>query len=418
MKYDVIVIGAGAAGLFAALSIKGKSVLLLEKNNAAGRKVLLSGAGQCNYTNSCEMSEFLTRYGEKGRFLKTALFGFTNKNAMEFFEKSGVIAITREDGKVFPASFKSTDIVDALIEHCKKNNVKIAYEESVEKVSRDEEKNMFLVKTGKATHAGTNLIIAVGGKSYPNTGSSGDGYDLAKSLGHTIEQPKPCLAPVYVESYPFKDLSGISFENIKISLWRNNKKIKEFSGDMLLTHVNISGPVILNNSRYMEKKDMLKINFTHFPNAEEFKTHFEKMIFSSGKYNVKTVLKSLDMPKRFTDKIMEMADIHEDKLCSELDKSKRKKLMEMLCEHSLTVERLGDYNIAMATKGGVSTSEINQKTMESKIVPGLYFAGEVMDYDGDTGGFNIQAAFSTGHLAAESISKKLIAQDGLNNKIL
>jgi predicted Rossmann fold flavoprotein len=406
MKYDVIVIGAGAAGLFAALSIKGKSVLLLEKNNAAGRKVLLSGAGQCNYTNSCEMSEFLTKYGEKGRFLKTALFGFTNKNAIEFFEKSGVATITREDGKVFPASFKSTDIVDALIAHCKKNNVKIVYEESVEKVSRDEEKNMFLVKTGKATHAGTNLIIAVGGKSYPNTGSSGDGYDFAKSLGHTIEQPKPCLAPVYVESYPFKDLSGISFENIKISLWRNNKKIKEFTGDMLFTHVNISGPVILNNSRYMEKGDVLKINFTHFPNAEEFKTHFENMIFNSGKYNVKTVLKSLDMPKRFTDKVMEMASIQEDKMCSELDKNKRKKLMEMLCEHSLTVERLGDYNIAMATKGGVNTSEINQKTMESKIVPGLYFAGEVMDYDGDTGGFNIQAAFSTGHLAAESINKK------------
>lgn len=406
MKYDVIVIGSGAAGLFAALSIKGKSVLLLEKNNAVGRKVLLSGAGQCNFTNSCEMSEFLTKYGEKGKFLKTALFGFTNKNAMEFFEKSGVETFTRDDGKVFPASFKSSDIVDALIEHCRKNNVEIVYDESAEKVSRDEEKNMFLVKTGKTTHAGTNLIIAAGGKSYPNTGSSGDGYDFAKSLGHTIEQPKPCLAPVYVENYPFKDLSGISFENIKISLWRNNKKIKEFSGDMLFTHVNISGPVILNNSRYMEKGDVLKINFTHFPNAEEFKTDFESMIFSSGKYNVKTVLKSLDMPRRFTDKIMEIACIQEDKMCSELDKNKRKKLMEVLCEHSLKVERLGDYNIAMATKGGVNTSEINQKTMESKIVPGLYFVGEVMDYDGDTGGFNIQAAFSTGHLAAESINKK------------
>lgn len=406
MKYDVIVIGAGAAGLFAACSIKDKSVLLIEKNSAAGRKILLSGAGQCNFTNSCEMSELLTRYGERGRFLKTALFSFTNKNAVEFFEKSGVETIAREDGKVFPASFKSSDIVEALIEKCRKNNVKIIYDESVGKVSRDEDKDMFLVKTIKNTHAGTNLIIAVGGKSYPNTGSSGDGYELAKSLGHTIEQPNPCLAPVYVENYPFSDLSGISFGNIKISLWRNNKKIKEFSGDMLFTHVNISGPVILNNSRYMEKGDVLKINFTSFPNAEEFKTDFENIIFSSGKYNVKTVLKSLDMPKRFTDKIMEITGIQEDKMCSELDKSKRKKLMEMLCEHSLKVERLGDYNIAMATRGGVKTSEINQKTMESKIVHGLYFAGEVIDYDGDTGGFNIQAAFSTGHLAAESINKK------------
>lgn len=406
MKYDVIVIGAGAAGLFAACTIKNKSVLLLEKNSAAGRKILLSGAGQCNFTNSCEMSEFLTRYGERGRFLKTALFSFTNKDAMEFFEESGVEIITREDGKVFPASFKSSEIVDALIEHCKKNNVKIVYDESIERVSMDEHKNMFLVKTARATHAGTNLIIAVGGKSYPNTGSTGDGYDFAKSLGHTIEQPKPCLAPVYVEGYPFRDLSGMSFENIKISLWRNNKKIKEFSGDMLFTHINISGPVILNNSRYMEKEDVLKINFTNYPNAELFKTDFEKMIFSSGKYNVKTVLKSLDMPKRFTDKIMEMAGIQDDKMCSELDKNKRKIIMSLFCEHSFTVDRLGDYNIAMATRGGVNTSEINQKTMESKIVPGLYFAGEVMDYDGDTGGFNIQAAFSTGRLAAESINKK------------
>lgn len=406
MKYDVIVIGAGAAGLFAALSIKDKSVLLLEKNSSAGKKILLSGAGQCNYTNNCEMNEFLTRYGEKGRFLKTALFGFTNKQTMEFFQKSGFPAIIREDGKVFPASFKSSDIVDALTEKCRENNVKILYDASVEKVSRDEGENMFLVKAEKTTHACTKLIIAAGGKSYPNTGSAGDGYDFAKSLGHTIEQPKPCLTPVYVEYYPFRDLAGISFENIRISLWRNNKKIKEFSGDMLFTHVNISGPVILNNSRYMEKGDVIKINFTHFSNAEDFKSDFEKMIFSSGRYNVKTVLKSLDMPRRFTDKIMEISGIEEDKMCSELDKNKRKKLMEILCEHSLTVERLGDYNIAMATKGGVNTAEINQKTMESKIVPGLYFAGEVIDYDGDTGGFNIQAAFSTGHLAAESINKK------------
>lgn len=406
MKYDVIVIGAGAAGLMAACTIRDKNVLLLEKNRSSGRKVLLSGAGQCNFTNSCEMSEFLTRYGEKGRFLKTALFSFTNKDAIEFFEKSGVASVIREDGKVFPSSFKSADIVESLLERCRKNHVKIAYGESVKKIIRDEEKNMFLVKTENTTHAGTSIIIAAGGKSYPNTGSSGDGYDFAKSLGHTIEQPKPCLAPVYVESYPFRDLTGISFEDIKISLWRNNKKIKEFSGDMLFTHVNISGPVILNNSRYMEKGDVLKINFTHFSNAEEFKDDFEKMIFSSGRQNVKTVLKSLDMPKRFTDKIMEMAGIAEDKMCSELDKNKRKMLMKMLCEYSFTVERLGDYNIAMVTKGGVSTSEINQKTMESKIIPNLYFAGEVIDYDGDTGGFNIQAAFSTGYIAAESINKK------------
>ena len=406
MKYDVIVIGAGAAGLFSGLSLKNKKVLLLEKNSSPGRKLLLSGAGQCNFTNNCELTEFLNKYGNKGRFLKTALYNFTNMDAIEFFKGIGVRSTIREDNKVFPSSFKASDVVDALFMSLNENNVETVFNTSVLKITRDEDKNLFLAKTSKSSYACNHLIIAAGGKSYPNTGSVGDGYDFAKSLGHKIETPKPSLAPVYVENYCFRDLSGISFENIRIILLRNNKKVNEFIGDLLFTHVNISGPVILNNSRYMEKGDILKINFTKFPNAYEFKSYFENLIFTSGKLNVKTVLKELNLPRRFTDKIMDMSGTQEDKICSELDKIKRKKLIELFSEHCFTVDRLGDYHIAMVTKGGVSTKEINPKTMESKITPGLYFAGEVIDYDGDTGGFNIQAAFSTGKLAAESINKK------------
>ncbi|MGB4438128.1 MAG: NAD(P)/FAD-dependent oxidoreductase [Sedimentibacter sp.] len=405
MKYDVIVIGAGAAGLFSALSIKNKKVLLLEKNLSPGKKLLLSGAGQCNYTNNCSTSDFLKKYGDKGRFVKTALYNFTNKHAMEFFQNDGVISTIREDNKVFPNSFIASDILDVLVKCCKENKTEIIYNEAAEKISFDEKSKLFFVKTSKNFYASEKLIITSGGKSYANTGSTGDGYVFAKSMGHKITEPKQALAPVYVENYKFKNLSGISFENIRITLWRNNKKINEFAGDLLLTHVNISGPVILNNSRYIEKGDILKINFTQFSNAEEFRKYFENTIINSGKLNVKTVLKQLDVPKRFIDRIMELANVEDDKICSQLDKNSRKKLTEFLSDHSVKVEKLGDFNIAMVTKGGISTDEINSKTMESKIVPGLYFAGEVIDYDGDTGGFNIQAAFSTGKLAADSINK-------------
>ncbi len=405
MKYDVIVIGAGAAGLFSAISVKNKKVLVLEKNSSPGKKLLLSGAGQCNYTNNCSIDDFLKKYGEKGRFLKAALYNFTNKNTMDFFENHGVTSTIREDGKVFPSSFKAQDILNTLIKCCMDNKVEIICNESVEKIVYDEINKMFLIKTSKNSYASEKLILATGGKSYPNTGSCGDGYDIAKKMKHKISEPKQALVPVYVENYKFKGLSGISFENIKITLWRNNKKINEFAGDLLFTHVNISGPVILNNSRYIEKGDVLKINFTQFSNEEEFKRYLENTILSSGKLNVKTVLKQLDVPKRFIDKIIELSGIDDNIICSQLDKNSRKKLIELLSNHAFKVEKLGDFNIAMVTKGGVLTDEINSKTMESKIVNNLYFAGEVIDFDGDTGGFNIQAAFSTGRLAANSINK-------------
>lgn len=404
MKYDVVIIGAGPAGLFSALSLNNKKVLLIEKNNSPGRKLLISGAGQCNYTNNISISEFLKRYGSKGRFLKTALYNFTNIEAMTFFKENNLESLIREDNKVFPDTLNASDILNVLIKNCKEKNVEIIYDEAAQNIKYDNENNLFLVKTSTSTYAGTNLIITTGGKSYPNTGATGDGYIFAESLGHTIIKTTEALTPVYIENYEFKELSGISFENINVSLWRNNKKINEFKGDFLFTHVNISGPVILNNSRYFEIGDILKINFTSYENSEEFKQYFDNLIISSGKLNVKTVLKQFLLPKRFIEKIMELANVKDDDICSQLEKNKRKILAESLSSYPFKVEKLGGFHIAMCTKGGVATEEINQKTMESKIKPRLYFAGEVIDYDGDTGGFNIQAAFSTGRLAADNIN--------------
>lgn len=406
MKYDVVIIGAGPAGLFSALSLKNKRVLLIEKNKNPGKKLLISGAGQCNYTNSISMGEFLKKYGSKGRFLKTALYNFTNKDAISFFKERGLESLIRDDNKVFPSTLNAKDILNVLLNCCKEDNVEIIYDERVEKVSFDESNNIFLLKTNKSSYVGENLIITTGGCSYENTGSTGDGYRLAEVLGHKIEEPRESLTPVFPEDYKFKDISGISFENINVSLWRNNKKINEFKGDFLFTHTNISGPVILNNSRYFEIGDILKINFTSYDNSEEFKNYYQELILNSGRLNVKTVLKQLCLPKRFLEKVMTMANINEETTCSQLEKSKRRLLLELLSSHPFKVEKLGGFHVAMVTKGGVSTEEINHKTMESKIHPNLYFAGELIDYDGDTGGFNIQAAFSTGKLAADNINKK------------
>ena len=405
MIYDVIIIGAGAAGLFSALSVKNKNVLLIEKNTAPGQKLLISGAGQCNYTNNCNLDEFLKRYGNRGRFLKSALFSFSNTDAIEFFNKHGVKSFIREDEKVFPESLKADDILKTLISCCKKNGVEFIYDSPVKNIMYHEDK-FFTVKTSNSSFAGYNVIIATGGMSYTNTGSTGDGYKFAQSLGHKIEKPTESLTPVYTDNYDFKYISGISFKNISVTLWRGNKKINEFKGDFLFTHVNISGPVILNNSRYMEKGDILRVNFTTCINSEEFKKDFENLILASGKMNIKTILKKYGLPKRFLEKIMKHANVDEEIKCSQLDKNKRKKLIELISNYPFKVERLGGFHIAMVTKGGVSTEEINPKTMESKIIPHLYFAGEVIDYDGDTGGFNIQAAFSTGKLAADAINKR------------
>ncbi|HKM01012.1 MAG TPA: NAD(P)/FAD-dependent oxidoreductase [Sedimentibacter sp.] len=402
MIYDVIIIGAGPAGLFVAANIKNKKVLIIEKNKTPGKKLKLSGAGQCNYTNNCEINELLQKYGDKGRFIKTALYNFTNQNTINFFKENGLDSIIREDNKVFPYSFKAADVLNVLID-CTKH-AEILLNTSVDKVSYDENKKLFYIKTDTATYACHNLIISTGGKSYPNTGSTGDGYRFAESLGHSIVEPKPALTPVYVENYQFNELSGISFESIKISLFKNNKKTKEFTGDLLFTHVNISGPVIINNSRYMEAGDILKINFTSFINEDEFRIYFENLI-SSSKTNIKTALKELNLPKRLIEKVLQLCSVDENLSCSQLNKNSRKNLMELLSAYPMEIRNLGDYNIAMVTKGGVSTREINQKTMESKKIPRLYFAGEVVDYDGDTGGFNIQGAFSTAKLVADQVNK-------------
>ena len=407
--FSTIIIGAGAAGLFAGCTIEKGKTLILEKNTSPGKKLLISGAGQCNFTHSGDLDDFINKYGENGNFLRPALYNFKNVDAIEFFKLLGVESVVREDGKVFPESLNSADTLNALIKKCKINNIGIRYSSSVTSISYNSELKYFTVKTNGEKFTSRNIILSTGGSSYPNTGSTGDGFRLAEALGHNVVQTSPCLTPVNVQNYSFSDLSGLSFKDTKITLWRDNRKIKETIGDVLLTHKNLSGPGILNFSRYMKKNDILKLNFINLKEDELF-ILIDKQIKENGKQLVKSIFKDMSISKRFIEKIFEINNVPQDTICSQLNKKDKLKLIKGLCEHRFVVESLGAYHLAMATRGGVSLDEVNRKTMQSKIIAGLYFAGEVMNIDGDTGGYNIQAAFSTAMLATKDINKNLVNQ--------
>lgn len=412
-NYDLIVIGAGPAGMFAAIEVasQNRKVLLLEKNRKLGKKLLIAGHGRCNLTNSCDFKEFFTKYGDGGRFLKSALNGFKPKNLINWFQDHGLkLTLVEESGKYFPHTMRSLDVLELLENEMKKNKVEIVTECDIKDIQQErdseiEREGEYLVVTGKGEFRGKNLLIATGGASYPATGTTGDGYRYGKNLGHTIVNPKPSLTPVYVDNYMFGDLSGISFSGVKITLIRDDKKFKETEGDILFTHHNLSGPGIIDFSRYVLKNDILGINFIGMK-REEFEKKLLSESDSNGKRIIKNFLLDLKLPERFVKKLLQIWEIEESKKLSEISKKERA-LMAQLSEYRFRVTRLGGMDIAMATAGGISLDELNPKTMESKIAPNLYFAGEVVDIDGDTGGYNIQAAFSMGDLAAKSILKKL-----------
>lgn len=405
-KYDLVVVGAGPAGIFAAIEVaeQGKKVLLIEKNKKIGKKLLIAGQGRCNLTNSCEFKEFFQRYGNEGRFLKSALNEFKPKDLISWFEKKGLkLVLVEETGKYFPETMRSLDVLELLQREMKRTGVQIVTEQFIEKIQEREGEYILTTKTEE--YSGKNLLITTGGASYPATGTTGDGYIYAKKLGHKIVNPKPCLTPVYVDSYPFADLSGISFSDVKINLWRDGKILKSTQGDILLTHHNLSGPGIIDFSRYILKDDILGVNFLKIA-GEEFSRELIEGANKNGKQSIKNFLLQYALPERFIKKLLNLWGIDEMKKLSEISKADRA-LLAGLADYRMRVTRLGGMEIAMATSGGVSLEEINPKTMESRIVKNLYFAGEVMDIDGDTGGFNIQAAFSTGYLAGKSILKKL-----------
>ena len=398
-QFDVIIVGGGPAGLFAAIMCaeKKQRIAILEKNKSCGRKLLMAGAGKCNITQAGDIHHFLTCYGPNAKFLKHALLSFQNEDLLKFFRKRGLEFMTTEKGKVFPKSLKSQDVLNVLLDECRRRKIEIHYETPVEEET-------FYLNTPHGTYQSKVVVVATGGLSYPHTGSTGDGLIWAKSLGHKIIPTKPALTPLKIKNYELVDMSGTSFEDLSYTLWRGGKKIGTYQGDFLLTHTGVSGPGIINNSRFMQSGDVIKCNFVGAESIDEFRSQLTKKLNQGGKTLVKTIVRELNLTKRFADKILELCSIDSELKCAELNKATRQKLLTTLTEYEMEVKELGGYHVAMVTTGGVSLKDIKPKTMESKKVSNLYFVGEVTDIDGDTGGYNIQAAMSMGYIAAQAIN--------------
>lgn len=398
--FDTIIIGGGPAGLFAAAHLDRKPVLLIEKKQLPGRKLMISGSGQCNFTHSGNMSNFQQHYGPNYSFLARTLKAYTNKHVIDFFEDRGLKTISDKNGKVFPGCLKAAAILDTLLKQIGDRKVEVLTGRRILKVQKVN--NGFLLSWDWGTYTCTHLIIATGGLSYPATGSEGDGYHFARELGHTITPTQPALCPVVPKSFPFSSLSGISLSSVEISLFREGKQIQEHRGDVGFTHTGLSGPGILDLSRYIHPGDILKMNLTGIP-PSELEARFKQQS-QQGNTTLISFLRQQSVPRNLALSLLKLNRLVPEKPLAEVSKAGRRKLISDCCAYPFEVQRLAGFNKAMATAGGVNLNEINPLSMESFLVKGLYFAGEVMDVDGDTGGYNIQAAFSTGWMAAQSIN--------------
>jgi predicted Rossmann fold flavoprotein len=405
-QYDVLVIGAGPAGLFCAIqaALTGSRVLLLEKTPDPGKKLLLAGSGQCNITNTGEMREFLLRYGNHGKFLKPALFAFTNKDLIAFFHEHRLAMVTGENGKMFPETRRSADVLAILLEESRERGVVLRCGDAVTGITRTADG--FEITTPTKLYRSTFLVIATGGASYPKSGSTGDGYRFVTSLGQPVTEIAPALTPLLIRNYPFASLSGMSFECMHFSVWRAGKKIADRTGDVLFTHLGLSGPGILDASREIRAEDVIKLSFVGNLKREEFTADLTRRIQEARLWQIGTILAAYPIPERLNRKLLALSGIPEDLKGNHFSAEQRSRLITCCTEFPLTVEAPGGFSVAMVTRGGVALDGVNPKTMESTIIPNLYFAGEVLDIDGDTGGYNLQAAFSTGFLAGMSIRKK------------
>jgi len=408
MTKTIIIIGAGPAGLFTAIHAAGKDnkVVIFEKNTDPGKKLLISGSGQCNLTHSGEVEDFLNHYGEAERFLLGPLYSFSNDNLLDFFRQRGLEFITTSEGKVFPATFEARDILNILLKEIKKHNVEIKYNTPVLNIKFIKKDNNFMIKSINNQHQADFVVLATGGRSYQTTGSTGDGYKLAAGFGHKIIEPKPALVPIYIKNYQYKELAGISLDNIMISLWRENKLVRRWQGDLLFTHQGLSGPGILNNSRYIEPGDLIKLRLVDYKDEARLDQKLIDLIDKKGQSLFKNLIKYFKVPERLGLKLLRLAGIPRDKQAAQLSRAERKSFGELLYELPLKVSRRGSFNEAMVTAGGINLAEINPGTMESELKPGLFAVGELLNIDGDTGGYNLQFAFSSGFLAGQEINRR------------
>lgn len=373
----------------------------MEKNDAPGRKLLMTGAGQCNITHEGDVADFISHYGDNGKFLKPALMNFQNRDLVKFFGERGLPVTSEPGGRVFPAARNAVKVLEVLQKACASSKVEMKLGDPLLQISRQENGFHLLTKSGELFSE--KVVVATGGMTYPQTGSTGDGYAFARSLGHKVTETGTALAPVIVKDHKMASLSGISFAEAVVSLHRGMKKLAEKSGDLLITHAGLSGPVILDISRFIRKGDTIRASFVKGMSEAEMDALLLSRFRESGTRQVRKVLSVFGLPERLVDKILDLAKIARDQTGAQLSKESRLLLVEYLTGFPFVASRLGGIEEAMVTRGGVALEEMSSRTMESRLVPGLYFIGEVLDMDGDTGGYNLQAAFSTAALAARSI---------------
>ena len=404
----VIVIGGGAAGMMAACmaAIEGAQVTLLEKNEKTGKKIYITGKGRCNLTNACQREEFLENVITNPKFLYSAFAQLDNQAVMNFFEKAGCRLKTERGDRVFPVSDHSSDVIATLNGELKKNRVQVMLHTEVSELLLEEGSvKGVLLSDGKKLHADA-VIIATGGRSYESTGSTGDGYRFAKQAGHTIKDLRPSLVPFVVKEEWCKKLQGLSLKNVAVTLKKEKKKIYEGFGEMLFTHFGVSGPLILSASsfytaKYNGQEVLLTIDLKPAMDREQLDKRILRDFEENAGKQFKNALDKL-LPAKLIPVMIELSGIDPHKKTSEVTKKERSRLVELFKELKLTVNGCRGYGEAIITGGGVNVKEIDPKTMGSRLVNGLYFAGEVMDVDALTGGFNLQIAWSTGALAGKS----------------
>ena len=412
----VVVIGGGPAGMMAAITANqnGNRVTIVEKMQSLGRKLLITGKGRCNITSSLDMDEFIKNTPGNGMFLYSCYKQFTNQDIISFLKEQGLEVKEERGNRIFPVTDKSLDVLKCFTNKIKELNIEIKYNTSVKKIIVEENK-VTGVKTNKGELKADKVILATGGKSYPLTGSTGDGYELAKELGHTVTKIKPSLVPLEIHDKNLcKELQGLSLRNINIQIKdiEKNKNIYEDFGEMLFTHFGVSGPTILSSSAHLvrykdieekmrKRKIILTIDFKPALTEEKLDNRILRDFEAQKNKQFKNSLDAL-LPQKLIPIIIEKSEINPNKKVNEVTKEERKKLVQMLKKFEIEIQKFRPIEEAIITSGGINIKEINPKTMESKIIKGLYFAGEIIDVDSYTGGFNLQIAYSTGYVAGLS----------------
>lgn len=406
----VLIVGGGAAGMIASVfaAKNGNEVHLYEKNEKLGKKLFITGKGRCNLTNACDADSFFENVVSNEKFMYSSFYAFSNQDVMDFFESGGLALKTERGQRVFPVSDHSSDVIRALEKEIKGVGVHVHLQSRVRRLGAEEGHFSFLELADGKRIRGDACIAATGGLSYPSTGSTGDGYRFAKDMGHAVTECFPSLVPMKVKDAFVTELAGLSLRNVCASIYDGKKMLYQGFGEMLFTHFGVSGPLMLSASAYVGKylkegkKLVLAIDLKPAVSHEQLDARLLREFEANHNKQFKNALSDL-FPSKLIPVMIELSGIGPDKKVNTVSREERIRFVSLIKNLQMTVSGLRDYDEAVITKGGVRTSEINPSTMESKKVKGLYFAGEILDVDALTGGFNLQIAWSTGHAAGSSI---------------